>query len=136
MSKVVKDDNDCWLWDAHITKSGYGQFKLDGRTQRAHRVAYEIFVGPIPDGLQLDHLCCVRHCVNPSHLDPVTGRENTLRGNTIPALNLAKTHCPKGHPLSGDNLVPWEARQRSCRICVRDYQREWHRNYRAKLRSA
>lgn len=71
----------------------------------AHRFAYELIRGKIPEGLDIDHLCRNRQCVNPEHMEPVTPRENTIRGDTIPAHNLKKTHCPKGHPLSGDNLV-------------------------------
>ncbi len=118
----------CWLWTSTIA-GGYGVFRLgsmaDGTRRRvpAHRFAYEQLVGPIPEGFDLDHLCRVRNCVNPEHLEPVTRRENLLRGVGIPALNAAKTHCKRGHPLSGENLI-WQTNgyygARQCRICIRE----------------
>jgi HNH endonuclease len=75
------DLGPCWLWTA-ATNYGYGVFRIDRRSIYAHRYAYELLVGPIPDGLQLDHLCRVPPCVNPTHLEPVTHRENILRGTT------------------------------------------------------
>jgi hypothetical protein len=78
-AKVEKTDG-CWFWRARIIATGYGSFSLDGRKVMAHRFAYELLVGPIPEDLELDHLCRVRHCVNPAHLEPVTHRENILRG--------------------------------------------------------
>lgn len=87
--KVVVEEvghkTPCLLWTAHIASKGYGQFKLHGKYRQAHRVAYQAVHGPISEGLELDHLCRVRHCVNPDHLEPVIHRENLLRGNTIPA---------------------------------------------------
>lgn len=99
-AKVVKTES-CWIWTGSHQVGGYGNFQpIKGRGIGAHRYAYQITVGPIPNGLQLDHLCRNRLCVNPAHLEPVTARENTLRGNTMPALNAAKTHCPNGHEYS------------------------------------
>lgn len=106
----------CWLWKAYATTSGYGQISLRGRPRYAHRLAYELVVGPIPDGLQLDHLCRVRRCVNPAHLEPVSNRDNILRGISPHAINARKTHCPQGHPYSGDNLL-YRALTRAGRIC-------------------
>ena len=77
----VKKSRGCWLWQGAINTNGYGNFHNKGRTVKAHRFAYEICVGEIPKGLTIDHLCRVRHCVNPSHLEPVTMRENFLRGD-------------------------------------------------------
>ena len=113
----VEDAGLCWHWTGHIGDGGYGTFRGPGRrTVKAHRFAYESLVGPIPDGLFLDHLCRVRHCVNPEHLEPVTGRVNTLRGEGITAAQARRTHCHRGHPLSGDNL--WIVRgRRCCREC-------------------
>jgi hypothetical protein len=94
----------CWPWVGTISPYGYGQTRLGSRrdgTQRklgAHRAVYEFAVGPIPDGLQLDHLCRVRHCVNPLHLEPVEKRVNGERGESFAAVNARKTHCPRGHP--------------------------------------
>lgn len=78
-AKVVKTE-DCWLWTGSRTTKGYGHLLVDGRFTQAHRLAYELEVGPIASGLVIDHLCRVRHCVNPAHLEPVTNRENLRRG--------------------------------------------------------
>lgn len=116
-------NSGCWLWTASLDRKGYGQFRFpDGRTGRAHRYAYESFVGPIPTGLEIDHLCRVRSCVNPTHLEPVTHLENIRRGKTginLAAANLAKTHCPQGHPYSGTNLYVRPNGYRKCRECHR-----------------
>lgn len=85
----------CWLWSGSSHSSGYGQFSVAAHPERAHRHAYETLVGPVPDGLELDHLCRVRCCVNPAHLEPVTHAENLRRGESGMA---KRTHCPKGHP--------------------------------------
>ena len=78
-AKHTKYENGCWLWTGGIQPKGYGTFRFRGKHYLAHRAAYEMFVGPIPDGLEIDHTCCVRHCVNPDHLEPVTPSENVLR---------------------------------------------------------
>lgn len=108
--------DDCWPWLAGAVPGGYGRFHVDGRPVATHRFAYELACGPIPDGLQLDHLCRNRICVNPAHLEPVTCRENVRRGIGISAVNARKTSCDHGHPLSGDNLVIVCGR-RTCRAC-------------------
>lgn len=95
-SKVQKTDG-CWLWTAG-TEDGYGRYGLNQTSVLAHRLAYMELVGPVPAGLQLDHLCRVRACVNPAHLEPVTLRENVRRGMGPAGVNAAKTHCPNGHP--------------------------------------
>lgn len=91
-SKVDKSGT-CWLWTASIRATGYGQFRVGKRTRDAHRVAWELTNGSVPDGLQLDHLCRNRACVRPDHLEPVTQRENILRGTAPTAVNAVKTHC-------------------------------------------
>lgn len=115
--KVREMDGGCWEWTGGINWKGYGKTWFDGATRQAHRVMYELLVGPISDGMQLDHLCRNRSCVNPDHLEPVTSRVNTLRGNTFQAANAAKTRCPKGHPYDGENLYVKPNGERCCRAC-------------------
>jgi len=110
----------CWLWTAYTMPEGYGQCRLNGRVQLAHRIAYTKYIGPIPEGLHIDHLCRVRNCVNPAHLEPVTPRENNLRGTGYSARSASRTHCPRGHPYSGDNLrIGSVDGKRYCRACSR-----------------
>src|SRR5882672_6137680 len=90
---------DCWLWTGSRTRKGYGRVQWDGRTVQAHRLVYELLVGPIPVGLYLDHLCRNPRCVRPDHCEPVSNGENVLRGFGPPAVNARKTHCLRGHPL-------------------------------------
>ena len=102
-AKVDKNGlGGCWLWTASRMGLGYGVFYRKGQSRMAHRGAYELFIGPIPEGLELDHLCRVHHCVNPDHLEPVTHRENNMRGirGTGP---LRQTHCRRGHPFDEVN---------------------------------
>lgn len=119
--RVTTNAEGCWLWTGTTTKAGYGQVRRNGKAIYAHRAVYEALVGPIPEGLQIDHLCRVRNCVNPLHLEPVTQRENLLRGETITARNAAKTHCPQGHAYEGDNIYRRADRpnSRGCNTCLR-----------------
>ena len=114
--RKVQKTPTCWLWIKGLHEAGYGVVWIDGKNRRAHRVSYEMAKGPIPPGTQLDHLCRVRRCVNPDHLEAVTQRENILRGAGLAAQNSVKTHCPQGHPLSGPNLYLFDGR-RYCRTC-------------------
>jgi hypothetical protein len=111
----------CWEWTGALGGHGYGQFHIgDGRKIRyAHRVAYELTIGRIPPGLSLDHLCRNPPCVNPAHLEPVTHKVNIVRGDSPLARNSRKTHCRRGHELSGANLevASRKAGHRRCRIC-------------------
>lgn len=106
----------CWLWTGALFPSKYGQFWLDGKNRRAHRVAYEWEVGPITEAT-LDHLCCVLNCVRPSHLEPVSVKENVLRGNAPTAINAQKKRCPKGHPY---DVVRKKDGARMCSKCIRE----------------
>lgn len=127
--KVDRTENDCWLWTGALWGGGYGLFSVRIRQGRyrsvpAHRWAYEHVVGPIPDGMDIDHLCRNRRCVNPAHLEPVTRRENILRGVSQVALHAAATHCPAGHPYNEQNTWVSKAGHRQCRICDRERKRE------------
>ena len=119
-------DTGCWLWTASIHPEGYGRF-WDGKVAKAHRVAHELFIGPIPDGLGIDHLCRVRHCVNPEHLEPVTWGENSRRGDC--GKHMAdRTHCPREHEYNATNTRVNEKGHRVCIECKRRINREcYHR---------
>lgn len=126
--------DECWLWTGHC--SPYGSIRLGGRGSRyetAHRAVYRVLVGPIPKGLYLDHLCRNPPCVNPAHLEPVTPGENLRRSPiTLQAINLAKTHCPQGHPYDEVNTYArWtpSGPARGCRECKRAKERRayWRR---------
>lgn len=119
---------ECWPWPVVSKKLGYGTAYWNGRLGYAHRFAYEVLVGPIPEGATLDHLCRNKACVNPSHLEPVSRGENVLRGVGFAAVNKAKACCPEGHPLAGRNLIRHGpgGRWRRCRTCARRKERERH----------
>lgn len=126
-------DDECWNWKGGKKRDGYGNFSDDThRTLLAHRFAYEMIIGPIPDGLQLDHLCRNRSCVNPAHLEPVTNRENVLRGVSPPAMLAARTHCNNGHPFDLENTYFRTTGGRRCKVCRETYRKAW----RAKRREA
>lgn len=117
----VDAESGCWLWTAATNDAGYGVLRMDGRNHRAHRVSYEAFVGAIPEGLQLDHLCRVRSCVNPAHLEPVTPLVNTRRSPLIGK----QTACPRGHDYTEANT--YQGREgRLCRTCRSAYWPIYH----------
>jgi hypothetical protein len=116
--RLVVDEDGCWRWPGAKNPKGYGVIRRDGKRLPVHRVAYELRVGPIPDGLVLDHLCRVRNCANPAHLEPVTPGENTLRGEGPAAVNARKTHCSRGHLLCEGNLLDSPSGRR-CLACKR-----------------
>lgn len=129
-SKVDRRSTDeCWAWLGSKTDRGYGLlgFFVDGArtTQRAHRVSYELNVGPIPEGLTIDHLCRNTSCVNPAHLEAVTMRENILRGTSFSAVNAAKTRCIHGHDLTPENVYTRPNGCRQCRECARVMRRRY-----------
>jgi len=128
----VPEDDGCWEYQGTKSK-GYGLFGVQvqpgvWKSVKAHRFSYEAFVGPIPDGLHLDHLCRNPSCCRPDHLEPVTNRENGLRGISPAAAHAVQTHCKYGHEYTpentmvtaGDHGFPW----RECRTCYRDRARE------------
>ena len=121
--KKVEKTKGCWLWKG-AKREGYGLFSISHDTQvPAHNFAYQQLTGPIPDGLLLDHLCRNHACVNPAHLQPVTNKENVLRGIAPTAVNAKKTHCQKGHEYSPENTY-YDGKGRQCRTCRRLRQRE------------
>lgn len=110
----------CMLWTGYIDPDGYGRFSPRRREPlRAHVIAYELEHGPTSGGLVIDHLCRVRHCVNPGHLEAVTIGENVLRGVGPIARNARVTHCPAGHRYEGDNVYLYKGKYRRCRACNR-----------------
>lgn len=120
--KVAIRDDGCHEWTASINNRGYGTFCAGGGVSVvAHRWSYEHYVGPVPDGLVLDHLCRNRRCVNPAHLEPVTQQSNLLRAVGMGQANTKKTHCPAGHPYSEENTyIPPGRPNRMCRACRRE----------------
>ena len=150
LQNIEVQPNGCWLWIGPLDKDGYArQWRIGSHTDgsrgviKPHRFAYEQFIGPIPEGLVIDHLCRNRPCCNPWHLEPVTTRENTQRG-----WRKNKAHCKHGHPLRGDNLIIHPNGWRNCRKCVnrlqkehrqkngRKYQRKYNETHREERRLA
>lgn len=130
--RLVNKTEGCWEYLGNTWK-GYGQFGVQvapgvWKKRKAHRVAYELLVGPIPEGMQIDHLCRNPRCVNPAHLEPVTNRENGLRGVSPAAIHARKTHCVNGHEFTPENTMVttseagWQHRE--CRQCYRDRMRD------------
>lgn len=131
MSKVAwnGDEDECWTWQGAQMSGGYGIIQIAGAAKLTHRVSHEVFKGPIPEGLHIDHLCRTRLCINPAHLEAVTNVENIMRGEGFFAKNARVTHCPKGHPYAGENLLLTPEGYRLCRQCKRESKRVWQREY-------
>lgn len=108
---IYIDFNGCWLWQGALNSKGYGHSRLADKKGLVHRISYEFYVGPVPSGLELDHLCRVRSCINPNHLEPVTHAENMRRGAFYWT---AKTHCIRGHEFIEENIK----RQSGRRHCI------------------
>lgn len=127
-SKLIYAESGCWEWKgAHFKATGYAMFSIrnprDGTWQPtvAHRVSYELYIGPIPDGLQVDHLCRNRGCVNPDHLEAVTQQVNLSRGMSPAAISVRENRCQRGHEFTPENTIirPNRPGKRECRECVR-----------------
>lgn len=121
--KVDKTDG-CWLWLGAPNSEGYGHIAQGGKTHAAHRLSWTLTGHTLTPGMTLDHLCRNRICVRPDHLEEVTNVANILRGSGSPAQNARKTHCPYGHPLSGENLYVRVTGRRQCKACRRQQQRK------------
>lgn len=122
---------ECWGWSGGFNKYGYAQISLNG-TVAVHRFMYETFKNPIPEGMQLDHLCRNRGCVNPGHLEIVTLKENVLRGKGITATNAQKTHCSRGHEFTQANTIHRPNGARTCRTCNVMHTRNWRQKQKGR----
>ena len=132
---IVDDASGCWLWSGYIRPNGYVSFWPGGKKGSrnkvyAHRWSYEHHVGPIPDGLHIDHLCGTKHCVNPAHLEVVTQQENNRR--RPPNQHRDKTHCIRGHEYTPENTAPMHGKWRRCRECSRMRSQAWKAKQRRK----
>lgn len=118
LAKISISHDGCWEWTAHKNKNNYSRFFYDGDKVYGHRFIYKYFFGEIPKGLEIDHLCRNRDCVNPIHLEAVTHKENNDRGNSLSGINSRKTHCVNGHEFTPENTSLYD-NQRKCKICSR-----------------
>lgn len=122
---IPEPNSGCWLWELQLNKQGYGRMRDGGRKLLAHRAAYATFVCDIPEGLVLDHKCRVHMCINPEHLEPVTHRENILRGEGAAARLSKQTHCKHGHEFTPENTSYIFGRWRQCKKCSLDRLKKW-----------
>lgn len=123
-NRLTITERGCWETDYRVGSKGYALVQVDGQPRGVHRAAYDLLVGDCPVDQVADHLCRNRKCFNPDHLEPVTHRENLMRGDTAAARNAVKTHCDRGHEFDSDNTVMVnKGRHRRCRTCFNDWQR-------------
>lgn len=120
LSYICFDEVGHWLWTGKLNQDGYARIKYYGRMIMAHRLSYEIFIRPLIEGQEIDHLCRVRHCINPDHLEAVVHKVNMERSPSFAERKARTTHCPYGHPYSGENLI-FRAKDKSrhCKACGR-----------------
>lgn len=133
--RIIEPIRGCWLWAGGHQSGGYGIVVIAGEQLLVHRVAYEVFVGPIPDGYHIDHRCKIEGCWNPDHLEAVTVRENTARTNAWAATkkrHAAITHCPRGHPYSSENTRYYLKEGYQCRACRACELAHTHASYEKK----
>jgi len=123
LAELVRDDNGCWLWKRNRTPKGYGMVSVGGARVYVHRISYEHHRGPIPDGLQVAHLCGVTSCASPDHMELLTNRENSLRSANPRVIAHRQGTCVKGHALSPETTYARRDGRRVCRICVRAQSR-------------
>lgn len=131
-SSIPEPNSGCMLWLGAINSSGYGQLWNGSRPEQVHRLIYKAQVGEIRSGEEIDHLCRVRCCVNPKHLECVSHRENMRRSNSVMGANSRKTHCKRGHVLAGRNLSITKSGSRQCRTCIAMHARNKRARRRAK----
>lgn len=134
--KFIKPDENshCWVWQGDLSDAGYGQIWDIRKTLYAHRVIWEYVFGPVPEGKELHHRCEIKRCVNPFHLECLTNLGHSVEtSNSCCSINRRKTHCNKGHPLSGDNLHIEPSGGRRCIICRRDKIRRWQQKHGKQL---
>lgn len=130
-ASIILNENGCWVWQKRISENGYGQVSINHKSLLAHRVAYQAFVAPLIDGLQIDHLCKNRACVNPEHLEQVTPRENIHRSDAVYKRLRTKRYCPQGHEYSKENTYYRQTKEgginRSCMTCARENSKRRYR---------
>lgn len=127
---TVNSETGCWESTLSLNAQGYTQVRWKGRTMRLHRLIYTHLVGPVPLDIHLDHLCRNRACCNPRHIEPVSGRENVMRGDGFASVNANKTHCPRDHEYDARNTYHDSTGARRCRQCARLTQNERRRQRR------
>lgn len=123
LKRVIVDSNGCWIWQKNINPDGYGTIRVDYKQWLAHRYSYTTFGGPIPEGLVIDHLCRIRSCCNPNHMEPVEIRTNILRGEHPNVLLHNNKVCSRGHEVVGNNISVRSDGRIRCKMCINESER-------------